>query len=55
MTKPALICPVCGKRTKGSNGLKSHMRDQHSDEFLDAGLMAIADDVIAEMKEKRDD
>ena len=32
MTKPALICPVCGKRTKGRNGLKSHMLDQHSDE-----------------------
>lgn len=32
MTKPAQNCPVCGTRTKGTNGLKAHMRDQHSDE-----------------------
>lgn len=30
-TKPAQTCPICGKRTKGRQGLKAHMRDQHDD------------------------
>lgn len=50
MTKPAQNCPVCGKRAKGRQGLKAHMRDQHAEECKDAGLMAIADEVAQEMR-----
>lgn len=50
MTKPAEICPVCGKRTKGKRGLKDHLKDAHYDECVDAGLMDLADEVQAEMR-----
>lgn len=51
MTKPAQSCPVCGKRTKGKNSLKAHLRDNHPDECAEAAVMAIAEEVVREMRE----